>query len=52
MTKTTQKTTSIYITKENLRQLTELCDKLGENQSQVLMRGLQNLYNKYIEDKK
>ena len=42
---------TLCLTKENQRQLDELCKKLGENKNQVMMRALQLLYDKY-EDKK
>lgn len=35
------------LTKENQRQLDELCKVLGENKNQVMMRALQSLYDKY-----
>lgn len=35
------------LTKENQRQLDELCAALGENKNQVMMRALQLLYQKY-----
>jgi hypothetical protein len=38
---------TLCLTKENQRQLDELCEAFGENKNQVLMRALQILHNKY-----
>ena len=38
---------SVCLTKENKRQLEELCEKLGENRNQIIVRALQALHRKY-----
>lgn len=45
---TTVKRITISLTKEQARQLKALCSYTGENQSQIIHRGIADLYRKYF----
>ncbi len=44
MTATTTRRITFCLTKETERQLNELCDRLGESRSQVIVRTINNFY--------
>ena len=48
---TTVKNTTIALTKEDLRIIAELMEKLGETQTNVIKRSL-SFYNYYLDNKK